>query len=161
MPQTILSPDQDVIVSEIDIAAPPERVFKAITDPEEVMRRAPELDFFEMDTRVGGRWSFEMNCEQKPYHGFRRIRHEGEILEIDPPRLLVYTWFANFHKDPKMRTIVRWELTRASSGTHVKLTHSGLSAEPTVAKDYAGGWAGFLEELKKFVEPEAEKGSAR
>jgi uncharacterized protein YndB with AHSA1/START domain len=121
-------------------------------DPAEVRRRSPELDFFEMDTRVGCRWSLEMNCEQHPYHGVTRIRHEGEILEIDPPRLLVYTWYANFHKDPKMRSIVRWELTPTKTGTHVKLTHSGLAAEPDVAKDYAGGWPGVLEEIKTFVE---------
>jgi uncharacterized protein YndB with AHSA1/START domain len=149
MPHTIVTPDRDAVISEIDIAAPPKRVFRAITDPEEIRRRSPELDFFEMDTRVGGRWCFEMS---QPYKGVSRIRHEGEILELDPPRLLVYTWLANFHKDPKLRTIVRWELTPTKSGTHVKLTHSGLASEPEIGKDYAGGWPGVLEELRKFVE---------
>jgi uncharacterized protein YndB with AHSA1/START domain len=93
-----------------------------------------------------------MNCESKPYKGVSRIRHDGEILELDPPRLLVYTWFANFHNDPKMRSIVRWELTPIKSGTHVKLTHSGLASEPEARKDYAGGWVGVLEEIKNFVE---------
>jgi uncharacterized protein YndB with AHSA1/START domain len=151
MPNTIVTPDQDTIISEIDIAAPPERVFRAISDAEEIRRRSPELDVFEMDVRVGGRWLLEMNCE-KPYKGFSRIRHDGEILELDPPRLLVYTWFANFHNDPKMRSIVRWELTPIKSGTHVKLTHSGLTSEPEARKDYAGGWVGVLEEIKNFVE---------
>jgi uncharacterized protein YndB with AHSA1/START domain len=152
MPQTIVTLDGDAIVSEIDIAAPPERVFRAMTDPEEIKRRSPQLDFFEMDTHVGGRWALEMRCEDHPYKGFSLIRHEGEILELDPPRLLVYTWLANFHKDPKLRTIVRWELTPTSSGTHVKLTHSGLASEPESRDGYAGGWPGVLEELKNFVE---------
>lgn len=152
MPQTVVTSDGDVIVSEIDIAAPPERVFKAISDPEEIRRRSPELDVFEMDTRVGGQWYFEVSCQGQAYKGFSKIRHEGEILELDPPRLLVYTWFANFHKDPKLRTIVRWELTPTKSGTHLKLTHSGLASEPEMARDYAGGWPGVLEELKKFIE---------
>jgi len=154
MLETIVTPDSDVIVSEIDIAAPPERVFRAISDAAEIRRRAPQLDVYEMDLRVGGRWYFEMDCSKSPYHGVSRIRHEGEILELDPPRLLVYTWFANFHKDPMMRTVVRWDLTPTSGGTHVKLTHSGLAAEPDVAGDYASGWPGVLEELQTFVQKE-------
>jgi hypothetical protein len=43
-------------------------------------------------------------------------------------------------------------LTPTKSGTHVKLTHSGLASEPEVSKDYARGWPGVLEELKKSVE---------
>ncbi len=152
VPQTIVTLDRDAIVSEIDISAPAERVFRAISDAAEIRRRSPELDVFEMDVRIGGQWCLEMRCDVQPYKGFKRIRHEGEILELDPPRLLVYTWLANFHKDPKKRTIVRWELTPVVSGTHVKLTHSGLASEPEAREDYAGGWPGVLEELKNFVE---------
>jgi uncharacterized protein YndB with AHSA1/START domain len=151
MASTIITPDQDAIISEIDIAAPLERVFKAICDPEEVRRRAPELGVFDMDRRVGGRWYLEMR-PPKPYKGRDVIRHEGEVLEYDPPRLLVYSWNANFHNDPKAWSIVRWELTPTKSGTHVKLTHSGLKSEPEARKDYAGGWPGVLEQLKTWVE---------
>src|SRR5579864_5401955 len=146
-----MTSDQDAIVSEIDIAAPPERVFKALTDAGEVLGRAPVLNAYEMDMRVGGRWHLEMRPAE-PYHGFSVIRHEGEVLELDPPRLLVYTWFANFHQDPNHRSIVRWELTPTKSGTHVKVTHSGLSSEPSARKDYAGGWPGVLDDLKKWAE---------
>jgi len=151
MPAPIITPDEDAIVSEIDIAAPPERVFKAIHDPGEVRRRAPQIDVFEMDLRLGGRWYLEMRCAQ-PFHGVTVIRHEGRIMELDPPRLLVYTWFANFHQDPKHCSLVRWELTPAKSGTHVKVTHSGLASEPEARKDYAGGWPGVLQELKQSLE---------
>jgi uncharacterized protein YndB with AHSA1/START domain len=151
MATTIITPDLDVIVSEIDIAAPPERVFKAISDPVEIRRRSPDLAVYEMDARVGGAWRLEMRPPQ-PYKGFAVIHHEGEILEIDPPRLLVYTWVANFHTDPKRRSTVRWELTPTKGGTHVKVTHSGLATEPVSAKDYAGGWPGVLDELKSALE---------
>jgi len=147
----------DEIVCEIDIAAPPARVFKAISDAADIRRRSPSLDLFEMDTRVGGKWLLETTPGQ-PYRGVKTIRHEGEILELDPPRLLVYTWLANFHDNPKLRTIVRWELTPIPNGTHVKLTHSGLASEPRSAKDYAGGWKGVLEELKAAVENKIEEG---
>jgi uncharacterized protein YndB with AHSA1/START domain len=141
----------DQIVCEIDIAAPPERVFKALVDPVEVRRRAPILDVYEMDARVGGRWRLEMHPPQ-PMYGVEIIRHDGEILECDPPRLLVYTWTANFHKDPKHKSVVRFELTPTKSGTHVKLTHSGLASEPDAARAYSGGWPGVLDELKNYIE---------
>jgi uncharacterized protein YndB with AHSA1/START domain len=151
MPQAVISPNLDAVACEIDIAAPPERVFKAIVDAEEVRKRAPILDVYEMDPRVGGRWQLELR-NPKLDAAVPIIRHEGEILEMDPQRLLVYTWFANFHTDPRSRSIVRWELTAIPSGTHVKVTHSGLASEPAAAKDYAGGWPGVLDELKTFVE---------
>jgi|ERR1051326_8528179 uncharacterized protein YndB with AHSA1/START domain len=141
----------DTIVSEIDIAVPIERVFKAIADANEVKRRSPQLTAYEMDLRPGGRWHLEMHLPSS-YRGVDVIRHDGEVLEVDPPRLLVHTWFANFHKNPRSRSVVRWELTSTPSGTHVKVTHSGLSSEPDAARDYAGGWPGVLAEVKKWVE---------
>jgi len=151
MATTTVTPDQDTIISEIDIAAPADRVFKGICDPETVRRRSPGLGIFEMDLRVGGKWRLEIRMP-KPYREVEVIRHDGEVLEIDPPRLLVYSWFANFHSDPKHRSIVRWELTPTKSGTHVKLIHSGLAAEPQARKDYAGGWPGVLSEVKIWAE---------
>lgn len=153
MATTIVTPNQDTIISEIDIAAPAARVFKGICDADTVRHRHPELDAFEMDLRVGGKWRLQLRMP-KPYHGVDVIRHDGEVLEIDPPRLLVYTWFANFHNAPKHRSIVRWDLTPTESGTHVKVTHSGLATEPQACKDYAGGWPGVLQELKTFSEEE-------
>jgi uncharacterized protein YndB with AHSA1/START domain len=151
MATTIVTPDRDTIISEIDIAAPADRVFKEICDAQTVRRRHPEFESYEMDLRVGGKWRLHLRMP-KPYHGVDVIRHDGEVLEIDPPRLLVYTWFANFHNDPKHRSIVRWDLTSTKSGTHVKVTHSGLKSESAASKDYAGGWPGVLEEIRKFSE---------
>jgi uncharacterized protein YndB with AHSA1/START domain len=150
MAASIVSLDKDTIVSSIDIAAPPELVFKGICDAETVRRRVPALTVFEMDLRVGGKWRLELPMP-KLHHGVSLVRHDGEVLEIDPPRLLVYTWFANFHNDPRHRSIVRWELSPTRSGTHVQVTHSGLGAEPQAANDYAKGWPGVLEELKTFL----------
>ncbi len=151
MATTFVTPDQDTIVCEIDITAPADRVFKGICDAETVRRRHPEFEVFEMDLRVGGKWRLDLRMP-KPYQGVNVVRHDGELLEIDPPRLLVYSWLANFHDNPKHRSIVRWELTPTKSGTHVKLTHSGLAAEPRACKEYAGGWPGVLQELKTSSE---------
>ena len=62
MTTTIVTPDQDAIVGEIHIAAPPQRVFRALTDSAQLMRwfNSPEcpVKFWEMDARLGGRYRY-------------------------------------------------------------------------------------------------------
>jgi uncharacterized protein YndB with AHSA1/START domain len=146
----------DAIVTEIQIAAPADRVFKALTDPAELARwfRNPECPVkqWEMDARPGGRYGYATEKGTVVVNGVSEFECHGEILEIDPPRLLVYSWIANWHEDKSLSTIVRWELTPDAAGTHVKVTHSGLAAEDAARKDYSGGWPGVMEMLKKFVE---------
>jgi uncharacterized protein YndB with AHSA1/START domain len=153
---TRITPDQDAIVSEIDIAAPAERVFQALTDPRQLMRwwnsEDCQNEFFEMDARPGGRWRFGTKKTELNINGVSQFSCDGEVLECDPPRLLAYSWIANWHADKSRKTIVRWELTPSKDGTHVKVTHSGLAQEAVARKDYSGGWPGVVVMLKKFVE---------
>jgi uncharacterized protein YndB with AHSA1/START domain len=90
-----VTPDRDAIVAEIHIAAPPERVFRALVDPQQVLKwwgqqgvyRSTE---FQSDLRPGGKWrTAGVNAEG------RNFEASGEYLEIDPPRLLVYSWVAS------------------------------------------------------------------
>lgn len=156
MTTTIVTHDQDAIVSEIQISAPPARVFRALSDASELERwfGSPECPkkFWEMDARVGGKYSYRTEAGSIVVNNVREFECHGEILECDPPRLLVYTWIANWHDDKSSRTVVRWELTPRQGGTHVKVTHSGLAQLPVARKDYSGGWTGVVEMLKKFVE---------
>ena len=125
MASTLITPDQDAIISEIDISAPPERVFKSLTDAAEIRRRSPELSAYEMDPRVGGKWYLEMRPPQ-PYKGFDLIRHDGEILELDPPRLLVYT-----SGQPTSTTIP--SVARLFVGNSLQPSQARTSSSPTVA----------------------------
>lgn len=156
MPTTITTPNLDTIVSEIDIAAPAERVFKALSDEGQLQRwfGSPEcpLKFWKMDARLGGRYSYETEKGSIVVNGVSQFRCHGEIVEFDPPRVIAYTWIGNWHDDPKSSTVVRWELSKKGTGTHVKVTHSGLADLPVARKDYSGGWPGVVEMLKKFVE---------
>ena len=151
--------DQDSIVTEIHIAAPPHRVFKALTDPKELMRwfDSPEcpVKFWEMDPHPGGQYRYATEKGTIVVNNVSEFECHGEILEIDPPRLLVYSWIANWHDDKSRRTIVRWELTPEATGTRVKVTHGGLAEETVARKDYSGGWPGVLENLKTFTENKA------
>src|SRR5580698_9172002 len=156
MPTMISTPSQDAIVSEIQIAAPAERVFKALSDAGELQRwfRGPEcpVKFWKMDARVGGHYSYATQKGSIVVNGTSEFECQGEILECDPPRLLVYTWIANWHDDTARQTVVRWELAPSRGGTQLKVTHSGLASLPVSRKDYSGGWPGVVESLKKFVE---------
>ncbi len=156
MAQAVITPDQDAIVSEVQINAPAERVFQALTDPKQLMlwwnSDECQTKLFEMDARRGGQWRFATKNSSLNVNGVTQFSCEGEVLEFDPPRLLVYTWIANWHDDKARRTTVRWELTPTKEGTHVKVTHSGLAHEAVARKDYSGGWPGVVEMLKKFVE---------
>ncbi len=156
MTTIITTPDQDAIVSEIQIAASPDRVFQALTTASELKRwfGSPECPtkHWKMDARPGGHYSYTTEAGSVVVNGVREFTCHGEILEYDPPRVLVYTWLANWHDDVNRQTIVRWELSPQSGGTHVRVTHSGLATMPVVRKDYSGGWPGVVEMLKKFVE---------
>lgn len=157
MTTTIVTPDQDTIVADIQISAPPERVFKALTSPEELQRwfhggaECP-MKIWKMDARPGGSYSYHTKSGSTAVDAILQMECHGEIVECDPPHVLVYTWIANWHDTPNSSTTVRWELKPNQGGTHVKVTHSGLGSLPVARKDYSGGWFGVVEQLKKFVE---------
>ncbi|MGA8153060.1 MAG: SRPBCC domain-containing protein [Terriglobales bacterium] len=152
----IITPNQDAVVSEIEVAAPPARVFQALIDPQQVMQwwtgGECQIESFAMDARPGGRWSYNTKQSKRTFNGVSKFYCDGEVLEFDPPRVLAYTWIANWHDNPAERTVVRWELAPTAGGTKVKVTHSGLSKMPAARKDYSGGWVGVMAQLKKFIE---------
>jgi uncharacterized protein YndB with AHSA1/START domain len=156
MATTAVTPDQDAVVGEIQIAAPPARVFEALTDAAQLKQWFTDpscpIHLWEMDARLGGRYRYNTEAGTAVVNNVREFECHGEIVEFDPPRLLVYTWFGNWHDDTSRRTVVRWELTPQAGGTHVKVTHSGLASLPIARKDYSSGWVGVLDMLKKFTE---------
>jgi uncharacterized protein YndB with AHSA1/START domain len=156
MPKVMVSSDQDSVVSEIEIAAPAERIFKALTDPDQLMRWFNDatcpVKFWRMDARLGGGYSYATKKTNVIINGVDEFECHGEILEMDPPRLLVYTWIGNWHVVKDRKTVVRWELTPTSAGTRVKVTHSGLVDEPAARGDYCNGWPGVVQNLKEFAE---------
>ena len=144
-----ITPDNDTLISEIEIAAPPERVFQALIDPRQVlswwgqagMYRVTE---FASDARIGGKWQ---SCGTSTDGTSFRVL--GEYLEVDPPRALTYTWTASWTGDA--RTTVRWELEPTSRGTLVRIRHSGLAGRPELAQSYRG-WAMILGWFQAYLE---------
>ncbi len=155
MATTTITPDNDAVVSQIEIAAPPERVFQALIDRAQAMQwgtsDAYEMTVWEMDARLGGKWRF-VSTMRKGKNPGKNHDHHGEISVFDPPRLLEYSWFADWHPDASRGTLVRWELTPTKSGTHLKMTHSGLAQVPGACEGYSQGWPGLMLAIKNFLE---------
>ncbi len=149
--------DNDTICCEIDIAAPPKRVFKALTDPAQLMQWFTNpgcpVKEWNFDARLGGKY----NYASTPVQDVAGYKCHGEVVEFDPPRVLAYTWIGSWHDDKHLATTVRYELTAVGTGTQVRVTHSGLASEANAQKDYSGGWPGVLTSLKKFTEAERTK----
>jgi uncharacterized protein YndB with AHSA1/START domain len=158
-----ISPDHDTIEAEIFIAAPPERVFQALTDPNQMPRWWGQSGMYRItewkaDLRPGGKWSsVGVGADGTSF------RVDGEYLEVDPPRLLVHTWIPSFSSIPS--TIVRWELSprqvhalqskgpqKMGTGTAVKMRHSGFAGNVESAREHSQGWERVLGWLQAFLE---------
>jgi uncharacterized protein YndB with AHSA1/START domain len=158
-----ISPDNNTITAEIFIAAPPERVFEALTDPKQMSQWWGERGLYRVtvntsDLRVGGKWSSSgVGADGKEF------TVDGEYLEIDRPRLLVYTWNPSFAH--VVKTTVRCELEpravhglqhrgpqRVGNGTLVKIRHEGFADNLEAATGHSRGWTLVLGWLQAFVE---------
>lgn len=157
------TPDQGAVVVEIFIAAPPERVFQAMTDPAQASQWWGQKGMYRItertaDFRPGGKYSsVGVGADGKPF------RVDGEYLEIDPSRLLVHTWIASWCGAQK--TVVRWELEprsvhglhhhgpqKVGTGTVVRVRHEGFGADQKAAADHGQGWTRVLGWMQAFVE---------
>jgi uncharacterized protein YndB with AHSA1/START domain len=168
MATATITPDQNAVVAEIFIAAPPARVFQAISDPAQLPRWWGQDGLYHvtksaMDVRPGGKWRSDgVGADGKPFYV------EGEYLEVDPPRLLIHTWFGSFHQQ---NTVVRWELEpetvnslhpsgpkKSGTGTRVRITHEGFAGNLPSATSHGEGWKRVLGWLQGFVErsPDSE-----
>jgi uncharacterized protein YndB with AHSA1/START domain len=139
----------DAIVKEISIKAPAARVFQALTDPRQLVQwwgaeGRFQATHMEADLRVGGAWVMRgSGMGGKPF----TIR--GEYRAIDRPRLLEFTWLADWHGD-EPQSVVRFDLEEKDGVTTVRLTHSGLTSER--ARENYKGWPWLLALLQAHVE---------
>jgi uncharacterized protein YndB with AHSA1/START domain len=158
-----ISPDNNTVVAEIFIAAPPDRVFDALTDPKQMTQWWGEKGLYRLsenkvDLRVGGRWSTAgVGADGKEFSV------DGEYLVIDRPRLLVYTWNPSFYH--VVRTTVHCELEprdvhglqhrgpqRVGTGTFLKVRQEGFAGNLEAAQGHSRGWTRVLGWLQAFVE---------
>jgi len=125
-------------------AAPPEKVFRAWTEPATLKRWSAPGDMTaplaEVDLRVGGRYRIHMQAPDGTMHIVM-----GVYREVEPPRKLVYTWQWE-NKAGAGETLVTVEFLNRGGRTELVLTHERF---PTAAErdSHEQGWTGCLEKL--------------
>jgi uncharacterized protein YndB with AHSA1/START domain len=139
-----------IILASVEIAAPPERVFRALTDPTELTRWWGSPDTYRTeewtsDLRVGGRWrSRGRGADGRPFSV------GGEFLKIDPPRLLVQTWQPDW-AEGGLATTITYRLEPTAGGTRLTLRHEGFGEHRAACESHGRGWERVLGWLDAYV----------
>lgn len=133
------------------LSAPPDKVFKAFTNPDAMAFWLPPYGFVcrvhTMDVRVGGTYRITFtNFSTGNSHSFG-----GEYVSIKPDAFLQYVEeFDDPSLPGKMTTTV--ELRSVMCGTELSVTQEGIPEAIPVEMCYLG-WQESLEKLKQLVEP--------
>jgi len=101
-------------------AHPVDRVWRAVTEPEELHHWFPSE--VEVDLRVGGKMRFPWRTSDWPVQ-------DGEVLELDPPRVFAFTWDAE---------TMRFELRPDGDGCLMLFSHT--FDDRSGAPNFASGW---------------------
>lgn len=132
------------VVKTLALAAAPARVWKALTDPDELVKWFPDKEArIEAKEGAEGAWEWET-------YGAYSVRFEV----VDPPRRLVWTWAREpgVPLEETRTTTVEFHLEpTASGGTTLHLREHGFVREED-RRDNDGGWDKELGELVAYLE---------
>ncbi len=121
-------------VTEVDIDASLEEVFRHLTDPAAMTCWMGQ--HATLEPVAGG--SFEIDINGVPVR--------GRYVEVDPPRRVVVTWGIAGNPDlPPGSTEVEFTLRPTHTGTRLRLVHRNLPDSQAPA--HAVGWKHFLDRL--------------
>ncbi|GAA3846662.1 hypothetical protein GCM10022226_82880 [Sphaerisporangium flaviroseum] len=108
--------DRSVLRMERRLAHRPEKVWRALTQPAQLAQWFPSS--VRLELRVGGEIAFDFPPDTP-----------GVITELDPPRVIAYTWD---------RDLLHWEVRPDGEGTLLVLTHT--INDHYGAPSFAAGW---------------------
>jgi len=136
----------EAVVFERTFNAPVGRVWKALTDVEEMRQWYFNLKQFKAE--VGFEFEFVVEHEGTTYH------HLCKVTDVIPQKKIAYTWR---YKGEPGDSLVTFELFGDGNETRLKLTHQGLETFPKTAafarKNFEAGWTAIIDsELKQFLE---------
>ena len=139
----------EAIIIERTFNAPLARVWKALTDVEEMRRWYFDLEEFKPE--VGFEFEFMFEHEGMKYH------HLCRVTEVIPQKKLSYTWRYKGHEGD---SLVTFELFAEGEKTRLKLTHEGLETFPKLPafarENFKQGWTSIASELQQFLEKDAD-----
>jgi uncharacterized protein YndB with AHSA1/START domain len=122
------------VVVEREIAFPPEKIWRALTQPQLIAEWLMKNDF---KPAVG--------------HGFKFSADWGavdcRVLAVEPNKTLSYTWDAM-----GLESIVTWTLTPTGLGTRLRMEQTGFRPDQQQAFQGATyGWQKFFAGLERVV----------
>lgn len=122
---------------ERQLRHPPEKVWRAITEWEHLKAWFPAVVDFEL--RTGARLRFGVTPEQVRRYGLPADQvSEGEVLRVDPPVLLEFSWD---------KEVLRWELSPDGAGG-CRLLFTNIVDDRDITAPAAAGWHAGLEVLE-------------
>src|SRR5580693_5222600 len=122
------------VVVEREIPYPPEKIWRALTQPHLIEEWLMKNDFQHVvDHRFNLRadWG-AVDCQ---------------VLAVEPNKALSYKWAAY-----GLESVVTWTLSPTSTGTHLRMEHSGF--RPDEQQAYQGaqhGWRQFFANLEQVL----------
>jgi uncharacterized protein YndB with AHSA1/START domain len=146
---------RDRIEREVTIAAPPQRVWSVITEPEHVAGwfgfegKPVELD----ELGPGGRMVVD--------HGEYGV-HPMRIETVDPPRLFAWRWVpyeSGVEPTDGNSTLVEFFLSAEGDGTLLRIVETGFAGLPvpeevrsSKLEENTGGWTEMAERVRRYAE---------
>ncbi len=130
-------------IYEVEIATTPERLWKAITDPQQT-RKYWYGALSISDWKVGSRWTSESPDGE--------VYLDGEILEINPPRRLVHTFHVVHEPEAAAEAPSRIEFEITPIGDRCRLTVIHAGRGPATMEYTSGGWETIFSGLKELLE---------
>ena len=135
------------VVVERNIPHPPEKIWRALTQPHLITEWLMKGDDFR--PLVGQRFNLSRQATPEIH-----ISIDCEVLEVEANRTLSYTWtYAD--KDPAyhLESVVTFTLTPTAGGTLLRMEQSGFRPDQTQALFGARyGWDEFLGNLGKLLD---------
>jgi uncharacterized protein YndB with AHSA1/START domain len=131
----------------IGIRADISRVWDVLTKPE-LFKQVMFGTEIVSDWKVGSSITYKGEWEGKPYED------KGKIIEIQPPRLLVSTYWSAFSglaDAPENYQTVSYELTPEDGGTRLTVTQENNETETSARRSEQNWWI-VLVAIKELLE---------
>ena len=136
-----------VATAAVDIAATPQRVWTALTDPD-------EIETYMFGSRVETDWKPGSRIVWKGEYEGRQYEDKGEVVEVQPDRRLTVTHYSPLSgqpDEPANYHTVTYELRGSGHGTHVALSQDNNGSDQE-AEHSAANWQMMLDGLKNHIE---------
>jgi uncharacterized protein YndB with AHSA1/START domain len=122
------------VVVEREISYPPEKIWRALTQPHLIEEWLMKNDFKPV---VGH--SFNLRADWGSV--------DCQVRAVEPNKTLSYTWGGH-----GLESVVTWTLTPTSTGTHLRMEQSGFRADqPQFYEGAKGGWPRFFANLEQVL----------